>query len=915
MTSPSHDALTACWCLWGKAKRPEGCPGSEWHPLICHMIDVMSVADVLWERISPAARAVLCQAFDSEDGARRWTKLLIALHDLGKATPGFQHKWPGAPALLVGTGLVLEKEQLHHGITGTALLAQFLVSPGVPGVPTLPPKVARGLARAVASHHGEFVPTMLDKTYATSLEKGPWKEVREDLVRVIASLIASEESPLPPWALPEDAPYPPPGLIITLAGLACVADWIGSDANVFQYEPIPVDPSEYSVRASDKARDRVEAAGFQSWDARAPREFEELFPFPPRSLQNATSSLLESIDKPSIILIESTMGDGKTEAALLVAEKLAPRLGQRGLFIGLPTQATSNQMLRRVEEFLTRNARGTTNLILTHGDAALSDRFQQLKQRVNSEAGTALRLDEIYDESEGPPDSAHVVAGTWFCQNKRALIAQNAVGTVDQGLLGTLRVKHGFVRLFGLAGKTVVLDEVHAYDTYTSEILDRLVAWLSALNATVVILSATLPQVRRRALLEAFGAQPPLEEAPYPRITAGVSGKVATSVPTTPSRPEQQIQLRHLDDDVQSVARQIFEATRPGGCVAWICNTVKRAQEAFTALRELNAASDEPIDIYLLHSRFLRIDRQEREKLAERLFGPQDVAPKRPPRAVMIGTQVLEQSLDLDFDLMVTDIAPIDLLLQRAGRLHRHNRARPNAFDSPSLWVLMPPLHDGLPSFRSIASVYDEDVLLRTWEPLRRTKAITIPREIETWIERVYGEKQDPFDDASLHAHLQEIAERAKKRREKDWEQAQASLFFAPSEAESSDAFGSLGSLVEEDESGNLHPTLRAQTRLGDETADIICLWQTPDGRLWFDREGTHSAPLSPATFQDTRRLLEHGLKLDASWLRRLGAQVSQPEEWKANPSLRFKWLLRLEEGQGPATIDPELGFFLLSTP
>lgn len=915
MTSSSNVAPAACWRLWGKAKKPEGSSGPEWHPLICHMIDVMSVADVLWERMSPAARAVLSQAFDSEEGARRWVKLLVALHDLGKATPGFQHKWAGSADLLVGTGLVLEEAQPHHGVTGTALLAKFLANPSVPGVPPLSPKVARGLARAVASHHGEFVSTMLDKTYTASLEEGPWKEVREDLIRVISSLIASENAPLPPWALSEDVPYPPPGLIITLAGLACVADWIGSDADVFQYEHVPVEHSEYARRVLDRARERVDAAGFRPWNGATPREFEELFPFPPRSLQTATSRLIEDLDKPAIILIESTMGDGKTEAALLIAEKLAPRFGQRGLFIGLPTQATSNQMLRRVEEFLTRNTRGTTSLILTHGDAALSERFQDLKQRARSETVSPLRIEEIYDTAEGSERSGHVVAETWFCQNKRALIAQTAVGTIDQGLLGTLRVKHGFVRLFGLAGKTVVLDEVHAYDTYTSEILDRLVAWLSALNATVVILSATLPKARRRALLEAFGAQPSLEEAPYPRITAGIPRAASLSVATTPSRPEQQIQLRHLDDDVQSVARQIFEATRPGGCVAWICNTVKRAQEAFTALRELNAASDEPIDIYLLHSRFLRIDRQEREKLAERLFGPQDVAPKRPPRAVMIGTQVLEQSLDLDFDLMVTDIAPIDLLLQRAGRLHRHNRARPNAFDSPSLWVLMPPLHDGLPSFRCIASVYDEDVLLRTWEPLRRTKAITIPREIETWIERVYGEKQDPFDDASLHAHLQEIAERAKKRREKDWEQAQASLFFAPSEAESSDAFGSLGSLVEEDESGNLHPTLRAQTRLGDETADIICLWQTPDGRLWFDREGTHSAPLSPATFQDTRRLLEHGLKLDASWLRRLGAQVSQPEEWKANPSLRFKWLLRLEEGQGPATIDPELGFFLLSTP
>src|SRR5690606_38955586 len=193
-----------------------------------------------------------------------------------------------------------------------------------------------------------------------------------------------------------------------------------------------------------------------------------------RSLQIETEKAIGSVAAPSLIIIESTMGDGKTEAALLITEALAPRLGQAGLYIGLPTQATANQMFCRVQGFLERNEAKRTNLQLVHGDAALSERFEGLKLR-----GICAEAD------------ANVVAETWFCRSKRSLLANHAVGTVDQGLLGVLQTRHGFVRLFGLAGKTVILDEVHAYDTYTSELLDRLVAWLSVLGTTVVVLSAT----------------------------------------------------------------------------------------------------------------------------------------------------------------------------------------------------------------------------------------------------------------------------------------------------------------------------------------------------------------------------------------------------------------------------------------
>lgn len=889
------------WLLWGKASAPEEGSGPEWHPLFCHMLDVMHVADAMWERLPPAARAILVEPFGEEEGARAWMRVLVLLHDAGKATPGFQRKWDGNLELQRAAQLVnkVDGECHRHGTSGTALLGGWLADETLFGDAALPPKVATSLARAVAAHHGEFA-SALDanncgyEDVPRWARLGAWAETHRQLVRD-ALQCAARGTTLPRW---KGGTFPSPGYVMALAGFTSVADWLGSDASVFTYQPLPIVLEAYVSLSRSRAEEVLQKVG---WTLKAPRHargFSELFPqLSPRSLQTTLAQVLETLSGPSLIILESTMGDGKTEAALLVSESLGPKVGQSGLYVGLPTQATANQMFGRTRRFLERTADGA-NLQLVHGDAALSDEFRSLKLR------------SIYGEEK----DTQVVAEAWFAQSKRSLLASHAVGTVDQGLMGILKTKHGFVRLFGLAGKTVILDEVHAYDTYTSELLDRLVAWLSHLGATVVILSATLPRNRRQQLVEAYGGKPQDMEAPYPRITAVSRGALASSTGTLPSRKPQRIELVRKKDATEELARDVLRAIADGGCVAWICNTVRRAQEAYSALKSIRDA--DPVSEFtldLLHSRCLRKDRQAREKRAESLYGPQAShasTPARPKKAVLVGTQVLEQSLDLDFDLMVSDLAPIDLLLQRSGRLHRHERDhRPKRHEQPRMWLVMPDEPNGVPDFDNVARVYAPDVMFRTWWELRDTTHWEIPDSLESWIERVYGDEGSEPEQPELVLALADAKERAEIERQKMRLEAKRNFLFHPKDAAKSDLFADIRAELEEDESGERHQSLVAKTRLAEPSADVVCLWDNGD-RLTFDAEGRQVANLCPTSFGELKLFLEHSLKLEISRLKRLGGCAQQPKEWARDATLRFKWLLRLGDAAEAAGVrlDRELG-------
>ena len=530
-----------------------------------------------------------------------------------------------------------------------------------------------------------------------------------------------------------------------------MADWLASNQDYFPCcaalsQPGDPDLSSYRQTARSQARKALEETGWRT--LLVPQDgapFHVLFPgIAPRPSQVQVDTLTQSLQSPAILILEAPTGEGKTEAALQVADRLTQAAGQRGFYFALPTQATSNQMFGRIRQFLEERFAGEAALpvYLLHSHAALSDEMLSLLER-------GQLITHLASIGEDPLQDG-LFAAEWFTKPKRGLLSPFAVGTVDQALMAALVTRHVFVRLFGLSGKVVVVDEVHAYDTYMSTLLERLIEWLGALQSSVILLSATLPRLRRNSLLAAWsrgaGLPPPaVDEAPYPRLSmAALDGSVqCTSLPVS-DRSHRTLILTWFPrgDGINEILRR----TANGGCTAIVCNTVRSAQDTFRNLRgrcESLPPSEKPY-LLLLHARFPFEDRQRIEKLVLELFGPGEE--KRPKRALLVATQIIEQSLDLDFDLLASEIAPIDLLLQRAGRLHRHQRKRPQAFPAPELILFSPELApDGLPSFsRADRFVYNEYVLLQSWRHLKGRHQIQTPADTENLIETVYSE--DPAD-------------------------------------------------------------------------------------------------------------------------------------------------------------------------
>lgn len=876
------------WLLWGKAQPKRG-SAEPAHPLLCHLIDVMAVGRHLMTDILPTAtvRRLGLGGGAADDGALATLSLLIALHDLGKATPAFQIKQASVARALNKRNFDFNQPDSarHHGAAGVPLVAETLRARF-----GLDEPMAHPAARAVCAHHGSF-PSDEETEKVGPRERGQrpaWNQARQAIVEAIAKAAGMSDRTL--IALPADdwAFY------LLLAALTSVADWIGSMVEYFPYAAAPSSLEEYVGRADASAVRALRQVGIRHAPEPLAQSFRELFGKEPWPLHIACEEIAPALREPSLILIEAPMGEGKTEAALLLADALVVQAGQGGLFVGLPTQATANQMLGRVGAFITKFGEGRKNLQLAHGNAF-----------------NGAAISGIYDE-DGDHDVNHhghneadVIAEQWFARAKRALLSTFAVGTVDQALLGVLPVRHSFVRLFGLAGKTVVLDEVHAYDTYTSTLIDRLIEWLHALGASVLLLSATLPSYRRQKLIDAFG-KPRLEEsaaAAYPRLSIVTAG-AARTIGFAARAANRRVQLESLPDDHDAVARALADRIVDGGCAGWICNTVQRAQGAYEAIERLRKAGRLAADtaVLLVHARFLAVHRRLREEQIKNWLGPDGT---RPQRAIVIGTQVLEQSLDLDFDVLATDLAPIDLVLQRAGRLHRHQRgSRAPLVAEPRLFVVTPDLAGGDSALRDVAIVYDPFIVRRTQHVLAGRPFLSIPDEIEPLVEAVYAEQPPAgFTDS----------ERDRERHDKAAFNARMKvlpkLLLPPTDAD--DPFAELSKPQADD-------VVEAATRLGKPSVEAIVFWDE-DGMVRCAAGGEPVDIESPPPAARLEEWLDSGMRIAApsDLVRELRA-LPQKDRWKRNALLRDRRPLVLgpdgmSVGRCMVRLDPELGLVVTS--
>ncbi|ACZ40837.1 CRISPR-associated helicase/endonuclease Cas3 [Sphaerobacter thermophilus] len=924
--------------LWAKRSRVPGDPA--YHPLLCHLLDVALVARVMWDDVlSPAVRRYLAAAFGlSETDAGPWIAFLTGLHDLGKASPAFQLTWTAAHSLLRDAGFPLPQRPLDpratpHGSVTAATLPEILVAEF-----QLDNQLARRLGTVIGGHHGIF-PRAHDlcDMPTVAVGRGPWNTARAALVRELASHIG-----VPRDAVPRGIDNP---AAMTLAGLVSVADWIGSDDLIFPFAAADaaaassLDFRNYYRQAEGQAAQAMaRLAWLKSRAGAEPRAFSDLFPhITPNALQEAVIELARDLPHPSLVIVEAPMGEGKTEAALFLADHMNAVGGNRGTYVAMPTQATSNQMFGRVRDYLIpRFDTETVNLQLLHGHAALNAEFAALRQRTD-----ALLSPREDDADQDPEIASGVVAAEWFTYRKRGLLSPFGVGTIDQALLAVLQTRHVFVRLFGLAGKTVVIDEVHAYDTYMSTLLERLLEWLAALGSPVILLSATLPDARRATLARAYAAgldTPSLEprtdpSAVYPRVTwvtrNGINSRhVPASARTTRSVGIGWVdgRLPETPEEPFPLGKQLEAALEPGGCAVVVCNTVGRAQAVYQALKRYfqGVADDGEPELDLLHARFLVDERQHREQRALRRFGKPGgvvtteegtIQVRRPKRAVLIATQIVEQSLDLDFDLMVTDLAPADLVLQRAGRLHRHRRdARPRGLEVPRLWICRPEhITEGVPVFdHGTTAVYDAHALLRSWLVLRDRDAIAIPDEIPDLIEAVYDDRPCPATEPpTVRAAWEETRQRYEELAEKDAAEAAVRWIKRPG---AGGFIWQMTANARAEDAPDFHQAHQALTRLTPPSVSVVCLFDV-DGRLALDPAGREVIDLSePPSLNLTRRLLARSVTLSDRRVVPELLTTDPPTAWRESALLRHQRLILLDSsgrasvGKYALRLDPELG-------
>ncbi|MBP9008709.1 MAG: CRISPR-associated helicase Cas3' [Methanospirillum sp.] len=739
---------------WGKTSKD--CE-PRYHLLAYHSLDVAAVGNrilfhhpILVSRISSALNI-------NQDQVIPFISFLLAIHDLGKFSESFQGMVKDLFLEMHGREPRL-CNQLHHSNLGIKIFENILDTSDL----NLTDRLCdadlyefylgyKFCLNASFGHHG--MPPDMGKINYTSLHL-----VCTDDDISAASDFLQESANLFLHDLNSKIPIPDCDTVSAqiswlIAGLVIISDWIGSSGFFpFHNEKMPLEV--YWKQSLDIADRALPICGLSDYTVNPGTGIRSLFPSfsaggrTPSPLQEAVSTL-ELGTGPHLFIIEESTGGGKTEAAVTLAHRLMAEGYGEGIYVGLPTMATANAMYERMKDCYQRlycPGKNRPSLILAHGSRHLSDSFLQT---IGPPDVPSTGMDYLQGEESG-----EAVCARWLADHKKSsLLASIGVGTIDQGLTGVLPVKHQSLRLFGIARNILIVDEVHAYDRFMNRLLRSLLTFHAALGGSAILLSATLPKSQKEEYIFGFtngvGYAPKLDfVSDYPLITHVYSGE-SEQIPVL-CRPgtERDVEVTFFHS-TEAVTKYLEEELKSGKCACWIRNTVSDAVLAYQMMAEKSIASK----LLLFHARFAMGDRLEREREVLTQFGTQSRDEDR-RGVLLIATQVVEQSLDIDFDVMVTDLAPIDLVIQRAGRLHRHNRGMR---DKPILGIYSPPFDDNPKDswyselFPGGAYVYQYHGLLwKTAELLRSEGSIRIPDRSRFLIESVYDFRLPPYVPSAL---------------------------------------------------------------------------------------------------------------------------------------------------------------------
>ena len=719
---------------------------------------------------APSSQVVLSYLSDkwntTSEGAVSRVSYLCAVHDIGKAHPSFQQKDPEWAGRIGEAGAELElnrelfREKFRHEYYSAKVMKRIWKRKG------LSSRERELWSTVLSLHHQRPVPALGNEPEPRNPE---WITIQDALEDEMAAFFLKDEKLTHPDNM--DAA----GMLIT--SLIILSDWVASSGLMEDAEGMEIrmieERAERTMRLYGLISDHVfpDIADFhQMWPGISR----------PRPLQLACDVLQPDA---ALTIIEAPMGEGKTEAALYLAARQCDASDRRGVYMALPSQATSNQMHTRMDAMLDVVDYDKTRLL--HGNAFLYEE-------------TAFHTED------------ELTALKWTRPTRMGLLGANAVGTVDQAMAAVLLSKFSVIRLAGLMNKVLIIDEIHAYDMYMSKILEILLCWCRDLDIPVILLSATLQSAQKTRYLSCFGAEPELSDA-YPLITqVSPVGETVQMPVEASSHYSYTFTPVCFDESTDALAEVSLGRVEEGGCYAILVNTVRRAQEIYQSLLQ---RKPNDVELFLFHGRFTVKDRERIEKKCVEAFGRD--RSHRPQKGILVATQVVEQSIDLDFDGMISELAPVDLLLQRAGRLHRHREyARPKGFESPVLEVMMPQpgKTDNLERrYGGSGYVYEPFLLYNTEELLKNEKQVRIPEDIRGVIETVYRNVTDENRETWLKRQFKGELEKS---------QAQGCSWPLPEE----DSFFPMEKqpiMYVSDQGDGFENTSEASTRLGDDSVRI----------------------------------------------------------------------------------------------
>lgn len=768
---------------WGKA-RPDTADNANYHPLPYHSLDVAAVGYAYLDA-HPQLLSFFAQHLGmSSTATRDWVCFWLALHDLGKFASAFQ-------GLRVDLVHHLQQREItrsytiRHDALGALLWKDRLLAQcDVLGLGANASKRLKHLlpwVLAVTGHHGE--PPRLDIGMVDLHFDATDIDAAVRFVAAARRLLLPQDTLDAALALDKGLERAGKQLSWWLAGVTVLADWIGSNTEFFKYREEEIPLESYWDDARDTAKRALRASGVLPQPRGVAHTLPQLFGWAatgalrtPTPLQ-AWATEVPLLDTPQLYLLEDVTGAGKTEAALMLAHRLIRSGHADGIYFGLPTMATANAMLPRVQAIAGRlyaeDAR--PSVVLAHGQRGLVAGFRDTVLSANTPEDDPAQRDD---------ETASARCAAWLADStKKALLAHVGVGTIDQAHLAVLHAKHQSLRLLGLFRKVLIVDEVHACDPYMQKLLERLLQFHAAAGGSAILLSATLPQHMKQALADAFVQGCGCERAPmltkngYPLAVQMTADSIPLESPLD-TRPEvrRHVAVDYLDDLAQVHACIDAELAR-GRCVCWIRNTVADATAAWQQFAD--AFGSERVELF--HARFAMGDRLQIERRVLARFGEHSGAIQRAGRLV-IATQVVEQSLDVDFDLLVSDLAPIDRIIQRAGRLQRHvrdalgNRVEGTDRRGGARMVVFGPAFSERPAadwyrqvFRNGAYVYPHIGQLwlsaRCLQPSHlQAGAFAMPRDGRALVEGVFGDAAQATIPEALSAASQAVEGRTGRR-------------------------------------------------------------------------------------------------------------------------------------------------------